>query len=372
MASFILYRYIARNFLTNLLIAYAVIVCIAGLIDVVEMFRRTADKPDLVMWSVLEMAGLRIVHLAEKLLPYSIMVGTMMSLMRLMRSHELVVVRAAGVSVWRFLAPAVLISFILGVVSVIILNPLSAASMMRYERLEARYLHNTEQLLSLSTSGLWLRHSEAKGVEIGGLPIKNYIMQAKYIDQSDMTLKSIIIFLLDAQDGFLGRIDADYAYLQQGQWKLKEATLSIPGRISQAESSFILPTELNIKQIQDSFADPSTLSFWELGSFIATLEKAGFSALRHKLYWYSVLITPFTYAAMVLLAAIFSLRPPRRGKMMVMVTGAVVAGFVLHFMGGLFHAFGYAGNLSIEVSVIAPYLIALMLSTVILLHMEDG
>ena len=135
---------------------------------------------------------------------------------------------------------------------------------------------------------------------------------------------------------------------------------------------FILPTELNIKQIQNSFAEPQTLSFWELREFIKTLEKAGFSAIRHKLYWYSILITPLNYCAMVLLAAIFSLRPPRRGKMAIMVTAAVSAGFILHFMGGLFHAFGYAGNLSIEASVLTPYLIALLLSTVILLHLEDG
>ena len=35
---------------------------------------------------------------------------------------------------------------------------------------------------------------------------------------------------------------------------------------------------LTTGQIQDSFASPMTLSFWQLPSFIHTLEKAGFSA----------------------------------------------------------------------------------------------
>ena len=371
MTSFILYRYIARNFLINLLVAYSAIICIASLIDVLEMFRRTAEK-DIDFWITLKMASMRIVNLAEKLLPYSIMVGTMMSLMRLMRTSELVVVRASGVSVWRFLLPLIAIAFALGCISIIILNPLSAATLSYYNRLEAKYFNDTEQNFSISSSGLWLRHMENDNISIHNVTIKSYLMNAKYINQTDMSLKKIIIFLADKNDGFVGRIDAKEARLLKGQWWLKDGALSIPGQRSNHYQNFKLPTELNIKQIQNSFADPQTLSFWELGDFINALEKAGFSALRHKLYWYSVLITPFTYAAMVLLAAIFSLRPPRRGKMVMMVAAAVIAGFILHFMGGLFHAFGYAGNLSIEVSVIAPYLIAMMLSTVILLHLEDG
>ena len=335
------------------------------------MFRRVADK-DISFWVTLQMAMLRIANLAEKLLPYSIMIATMMSLMRLMRTSELVVVRASGISVWRFLMPAMLISFIIGVLSIIILNPLSASMIAHYERLEAKYIKEEQQPLSISNSGLWLRHVETKGVQIGAINIKNYIMQAKYISQEDMNLSQVIIFLSDENNRFIGRIDAENAQLKQGEWWLNAAILSIPGKQTTPKQQFILPTELSIKQIQNSFAEPRTLSFWELREFIETLKKAGFSAIRHKLYWYSILITPFTYVAMVLLAAIFSLRPPRRGKMTVMVCAAVIAGFTLHFMGGLFHAFGYAGNLSIQSSVIAPYLIALLLSTVILLHLEDG
>ena len=134
----------------------------------------------------------------------------------------------------------------------------------------------------------------------------------------------------------------------------------------------MLPTELNIRQIQDSFADPNTLSFWQLGGFIETLEKSGFSAIRHKLHWYGVLMTPLVFCAMVLVAAVFSLRLTRRGRMALMVTGAIAAGFFLNFLTGLFNAFGYAGSLPVQIAVLAPHLLAVMISMVLLLHYEDG
>ena len=66
-------------------------------------------------------------------------------------------------------------------------------------------------------------------------------------------------------------------------------------------------------RIENSFASPDTLSFWALPGFIAVLEHAGFSALRHQLQFQSMLSTPALSMTMALLAAGFSMRNTRRG-----------------------------------------------------------
>ncbi len=369
---FTLSRYIGKHVAINILTAFAIVLAIAGLIDLVEMFRRTAGKEGVTLWTTLHMVTLRLPHLAEKLLPYSILIGAMMALIKLSRSSELVVVRSAGVSVWRFLLPGVIIAFLIGLASLMLLNPLSSATLGRYELLEARYINGAQQVFSVSSSGLWLRQQDTGNARIGDTPIGSYIMQAGRITQTDMTFSDVVIFLHDAQGRFIGRIDAERAQLGDGYWTLDQAMISIPGEVPDMQARYILPTNLDIQQIQDSFAEPRTLSFWQLSGFISTLENAGFSAIRHKVHWYSLLLTPLIFCAMVLVAAVFSLRQPRRGKTTLMVFGAVVTGFVLNFLTGLFHAFGYAGNLPVEIAVVAPHLLAVMASMVVLLHVEDG
>ncbi len=370
--SFTLSRYIGKHFFLNICIAFGIILAIAGLIDMVELVRRTANKDHIPFWLTMQVAVIRLPQLAEKLLPYAVMIGSMMTLMKLTRSNELVVARAAGLSVWRFLLPGMVIAVLLGAASIIVLNPLSAATIARYEQFESRYINGSQQVLSVDASGLWLRHVDSGRDTLGGKPIGSYVMQASQIDQTDMSLSRIIIFVQDEEQAFIGRIDADEAVLNNGLWNLTDATISIPGKLPESRASYSLQTDLSIKQIQDSFAEPATLSFWELSGFIDTLEKAGFSALRHKLHWYTILITPLVFCAMVLLASVFSLRLPRRGRALAMVFGAVVAGFVVNFVTGLFHAFGYSGSLPIELAVIAPYLLTVMGSVVMLLHTEDG
>ena len=82
-------------------------------------------------------------------------------------------------------------------------------------------------------------------------------------------------------------------------------------------------------RVQDSFASPDTLSVWVLPDFIALLERSGFSSIRHRLHFQSLLALPLLCATMALVAAGFSMRPARRGGVAKMIGSGVAAGFAL-------------------------------------------
>ncbi|SVE59957.1 uncharacterized protein METZ01_LOCUS512811, partial [marine metagenome] len=113
-------------------------------------------------------------------------------------------------------------------------------------------------------------------------------------------------------------------------------------------------------------------SFWSLPKFIQTLEMAGFSATRHRLYWHNVLSTPFLLAAMILLAATFSLRLTRRGGASLLLAAGVLTGFLLYFVSDVVHAFGIAGKLPVVLAAWTPTGICTLLGLSLLLHLEDG
>ena len=55
---------------------------------------------------------------AEQALPFIVLIGAMVAFLNLSRRLELAVARAAGVSVWQFLAPALVVALALGVAEV--------------------------------------------------------------------------------------------------------------------------------------------------------------------------------------------------------------------------------------------------------------
>jgi lipopolysaccharide export system permease protein len=361
-------RYIARHFLQSILIALLGLAFISTLIDLIELLRRASGREGVPFGVIIRLALLRAPHLSEKLLPYAVLIGSMLALTKLTRTHELIVARAAGISVWQFLAPALLVVMSLGVFMAAAFNPLASALLLRFEKLEGRYLSGKPSLLSISSSGLWLRQLENDASK----DVSEHIIYAMRLSQNDMSFANLIIYDFDMKGRFSQRFDADSAVLKPGVLELSKVTHSLPGKPPKKLKSYSLPTSLTLGHIQDSFASPETMSFWQLPSFITLLEGAGFSALRHRVYWNSMLASPLLFAGTVLVAAVFSLRLPRRGKVGLLVVAGVVSGFLLHFFSDIVFALGAAGTLPVELAAWTPTGVVLMIGTALLLHLEDG
>ncbi len=368
---FTLSLYIGRQFLLAIALAFAGMLTIVALGDLVELIRRTADvggeHSSVSFGIIIEMLILKTPYSGIQILPFAVLVGGMVALTRLTRTNELVVARAAGVSVWQFLMPAIVLVLCIGIFFVTVFNPVSAALLSRFEQIEAKYITGKTSLLSVSSSGLWIRQ-----VEHDDPNVREHVFHALKVEQKGMTLSDVIVFSFGNDNKFIGRMDATSANLEDKYWHLHNVIITRPDQVASHQDDVLLKTDLTTAQIQDSFASPMTLSFWQLPSFIRTLEKAGFSALRHRMYWHGTLASPFLLCAMIFVAAVFSLRLPRRGGVVTLIVAGVVTGFMVHFLTKLIYSLGQSGEMPVELAAWAPAMIALMIGIGLLLHFEDG
>jgi len=229
--------------------------------------------------------------------------------------------------------------------------------------MEARHLKGKANLLSVSAAGLWMRQDDGAGQSV---------IHVERLSADSVTFSKVIIFLFREGDQFDRRIDAEEARLAPGNWQLKNVLVTRPGRLAERYEKYTLPTSLTMAQILDSFAPPETLSFWSLAQFIDSLEAAGFSAVRHRLYWHNMLATPFLLCAMILLAATFSLRHSRFGGTGVLLGFGVLAGFIFYFLSDVVSAFALAGSLPVTLAAWAPSTICALVGLAIMFQMEDG
>ena len=351
--------YLARQFLVGMAIAFVALASLIFLVDLVELGRRASGAATAGVWLVAEMASLHLPYLAQRVVPYAVLIGTMLTLTRLTRTNELAVARAAGVATWQILLPGLGLAVALGVFMMAVFNPLASAMLSRYELLDARNLRGQESKLALSSSGLWLRQADDFG---------EAVIHAQRISQPGLVLHDVIIFRFQGTDRFVERIDAATARLEHGYWLLSEALITGPGRPSERRADYEFETQLTDSQIQESFGSPETLSFWRIPGFIALLERAGFSALKHRLHWHSVLSLPVLLAGMVLVGATFSSRLPRRGASGLMVGVGVLVGFALYVFSDVVTALGLSASIPVLLAAWAPAAVALLAGAAMLLH----
>jgi lipopolysaccharide export system permease protein len=368
-----LMAYVARRFAAMALLMVLSLSALVALFDLIELLRRAATRPEANFALVAQIAALRVPYVAMQILPFAVLLGGIIAFWRLTRFSELIVARAAGISAWGFLAGPVLVALLLGLGASTALSPLSSAMLARAERLDQLYLRNVGGITALAGGRLWLRQAD-EGLQPQGVAIiSGRPMATRELRPGEaLRLSEVTIWRLSADDRPLARIEAASALLQPGRWRFEGAVVFGAERVASAPQSLDFPTELTPERIENSFATPDTLSLWALPEFIKILEDAGFSAIRHRLHFQSLLAMPLLATAMALLAAGFSMRSARRGGVARMIAGGVSAGFALFVLDKITGEFGEAGTLPVILAAWAPAGAGFLLAAALLLHLEDG
>jgi lipopolysaccharide export system permease protein len=368
--------YVGRGFLAATVATLAGLTGLVALFDFIELLRRAATRPDVGFDVPATVAALRLPFVAMQILPFAVLLGGIIAFWRLTRSSELIVARAAGVSAWGFLSGPLLVAFGLGVAAMTGLSPISSTLLARAERIELSQLRTGGGMSTLAGGRLWLRQAD-RGIDpqgvaiISGRPAVQRNADPR-LERGPFELQGVTVWRLSAGDRPLARIEAPRAILTPGSWVMEQAVVFGTDRQAAAPTRVELPTELTAGRIEDSFASPETLDFWALPGFIAVLEEAGFSAVRHRIQFHSLLALPLLSVAMALLAAGFSMRHNRRGGVAQMIAAGVAAGFALFVLDRIASEFGEAGSLPVVLAAWAPTGAGLLLAVALLLHLEDG
>ncbi|HYM73393.1 MAG TPA: LPS export ABC transporter permease LptG [Stellaceae bacterium] len=356
--------YIARQFLAWFCGVYGAMLSISFLLDYIELLRRGASKNGVTLGLLLQMAALKLPHTAQEVMPFGVLFGTMLAFWRLTRNNELVIARAAGVSVWQFLTPAVIVALLVGIVAVTVFNPIASVMETTYEQLESRFFKQGSEQLQLSNGGLWLRQSEPGGGQV--------VIHGDKLVAPELMLRQVSLFFFNANNQFTSRIEAKNARLEPGTWIVKDGQRWQTSDQSEPVSELRLPTKFTTRRIEESLASPDTMSFWALPAFISLLEQSGFSAQRHRLQFNILLARPLLFCAMVLVAATFSLRMQRRGGATLMIIGGVASGFLLYFVSNIVFALGLSAKLPVLLAAWTPTGVSMIFGVSMLLHLEDG
>ncbi len=360
--SWTLYRYLAKQFLTGVGVVFGAFLFLSFSIAIVDLFGKTAGR-GVPSGVVIGMAALQMPNLGLKLLPFAVLLGGVFAFVRLSRSQELVAVRAAGMSAWNLLAPPLAVAGVLGIATVLLFTPISSRLLVQFAGMEARYIRGQASQLAVSKNGLWLRQGDAQ---------RQSVIHALRVADQGVRLDDVIVFLYGRADRFIGRIDAKSAVLEAGAWTLTDAFVSGADGLPTHHAQFALPTTLTPSQIQESFASPETISFYDLPRFITTAQQAGFSATRYQLYFDSLLVLPALYAAMVFMAASFSLRLARLGGLTQVILYSALSGFGVYFFNDLTQALGESGILPPMLAAAAPAATAILIGMTLVFHQEDG
>ncbi|HEY3951503.1 LPS export ABC transporter permease LptG [Phenylobacterium sp.] len=360
-------RYVLYRNLTGVAGALAVITAVILLVQFIEVGRSFGVRTDVSAADVLGLTLLKSPSVIQILLPLVFLFGVMFAYVGLNRRSELVAMRAAGVSAWRFIMPSAIAAFVGGVIAIVAINPVAADMYARYETDRANIVANN---LSDAPKDIWLRQGDDHN---------QMVIHAKSRDtvQGEVRLRGVSLFVYQknaaGQPEFKRRLEADEALLRPGFWQLKNVREATAGESSVQSDSLTIRSTLDSEAAVERFAgSPDSITFWRLPGAIKQTEDSGFSASGYRLRFEQLLATPVMFAAMAILAAAFSLRLVRLGGLAGLVGAGVALGFVVFFFNQFSGALGKADIIPLFAAAWAPAVVALLSGLTLLCYTEDG
>lgn len=359
-----LHRYFAARFFNAALAIFVGVFALVAMVDYVELVRRTANIADLSGLAVVKASLYRVPQITERLLPFCILLAGIVAFLNLSRRLELVIARAAGMSAWQFITPALVVALVVGIFATTVYNPVSAFLQEQSKRLQAEIMgEDLGGLRKASGNKLWVRQRSPEGQSI---------INAQTSREQGIRLGGVTIFTFDEGGVFKERIEAKTAVLERGAWRLEEARLYVPGQPATPSQTYLLSTNLTPEQVRESFATPETVPFWSLPVYIDLADAAGLGAAGYRVQYQKLLALPFLFVSMVLLAGAVSLRFFRFGGVQKMVLGGILAGFLLYVLSKFLEDFSKAGLLNPVAAAWVPVLLGGLIGVLTLLHQEDG
>ncbi len=361
-----LQAYVLARSLTGVAAALGILTAVIMLIDLVELSRTLSGKTELSFIELLFLDSLKSPAVILALAPFVFLFGVMAAFISLGRRGELVAMRAAGLSAWRFLAPAAVASFLIGVATVTALNPAAAALNGRFEDRRAAI---ADGVANPSGGEIWLRQGDDR---------EQIVIHARAHDTADQTVRltGVSLFVQSVRsDGALAfsrRIEAARALLLPGYWRLTDVREAAPGAGSTRSEETLVPSTLDHRSAMEKFAAPGAIAFWDLPSTIRSAKLAGYSAAPYRLKLQQLLATPLMFTAMAVLAGAFSLRFMRLGDFARLAAVGVALGFGVFFLNQFCGALGSNGEIPAILAAWTPPLLALLTGVTLLCYTEDG
>ena len=356
--------YVIRKLLTNLLLFFLAFALISFIVDFLETIREAHGKQILIS-QIVTIVSYKIPFILQSFLPFIFLFASITTFTKLNNDFEFAAAKSSGISIWSICIPITLTIFILSIFMIVVFQPISAIFLDNNRLLGIKYLDHKSKRVSLQSNGIWLQDQTPEAKD-------NKIISAQYVINQEKILSDVRIYYSGLRQDYSTNYIAETAAIKDHKLILTNVKKYTPDKEFQTYDYLELPTSLESDQIKENIPHPDIIPFWQIKDFIQKINKAGFSTLKHELYYKSMMATPLLYVSLVLIALSCSLNLPRKGKLgFVFITGGTI-GILVFFINKMSGVMALTGTLPLTLAVLAPSISYLLLSIAILIHCEEN
>ncbi len=351
--------YMARMFVLRIVTIATVLTLVLLSLDLLGEAGRILAYPGNGQAEILDYVGLRTPGIVDFILPFTVLLSTLLTLATLNQHSEVIAMKAAGLSAHQVLAPLGLAALGVAIATFLFAEMVVAPSQSRltqWERVEFGPIPPESNI----RTDVWVRQGpdlvNAAVVQGSGTAVR---------------LRDIAIYRRTAS-GLSSIIKAAEGRYTGDQWVLEDiSTFTVASGETSRQPRLTLGAELRPDQFTLTSVDPDGMAFWDLRRAITDLQEAGRPTDKlEAAYWHKI-SGPLSAILMPLLGAVAAFGLARSGQLFLRAVIGMALGFAFFVADNFALAMGNIGAYPPLLAAWSPFVLFLLIGETVLIRTEE-
>lgn len=339
----IIQRYIAKNVLVSTLLVFLVVLALSIIVGLLKELHDIGVGEYGFLHAIVYVV-LQLPHTLYQFSPLLVLSGGVLGLGLLSASHELMVMRLSGASVWKIVG---------GVISAALLMIIFMTIAGEFIGPHAEYLAEKQKASAMSSgqayatqSGIWVHDGD------------NFLHINRVVGHHH--LEGVTRYKFDGQHHLLNSYYAKTLDFVNGQWLLRDVVKTTFKKDQTQSEQFenaiwnlsLTPALLNV-----AIVEPESMSLQKLHQYSSSLEKNHVQAGPFQLEFWQRIFQPLAILTMILLAIPFVFTAPRSLNVGRRILLAIIVGFIFYLVEELLGQFSIVFQFPPIIAALLPILI---------------
>ena len=352
-------KYLIKNYLKTVFSISGIFFCLVLVLNIFEEINYFKDV-EVTFLLPLFLNFLNAPSILYNIFPFIFLISSQFFLLNLIERNELIVLKNFGIDNFSLIKIVALLSFILGLLIILVFYNLSSNLKYIYLDLKSDYSSDDKYLAVITENGLWIRD------EINN---ETNIINADKIEKN--YLKNVTITRFNSNFDLLGYIYATDINIEKNEWIIKKATINNFKEKNIIKNDIIFQSNFNSEKINTLFSNLESLSLWELLKLKKDYKDVGYSISEIDIHLQRIYSYPLYLIIMTVLSSVIMLNIGQNKPKIFYLLLGILLSVIIFYLNRFVNLLGENEKLPINLSIWLPHILMFILITIGLVRINE-
>jgi len=351
-------KFLINGFIKSLINVFFVMISLVFILNILKEIEFFSDKEVNSFYPVY-LSLMSSPSIIFEMFPFIFLIATQFFFLKLFNNNELDVFKYSGLKNTKILQILSLVSFFVGILSIIIFYSFSSNLQHYYLQIKNQFSNDKLYLAVINKNGLWVKDIINDQISI---------INSSKINSNFLTNTFITTFNKDFH--LVRSLKSDKIDIRNKEWLIYDATI-FEDNISRKVDLIKFKSNFDQNRMESLFSNLSSLSLLKLIDLRNNYKSLNYSTTDVEIQIYKVATYPLLLVLMTILSSIIMFNTKRNNSKIIKIIIGLFFSIAIYYINNLFNVMGVTEKIPLMVSIWTPIISLGLINLIMIVNINE-